>query len=258
VRTVVLLGNLQIQRYLCILVVAVLFLPMLVRPALAQSAQVTIPVLTKPLTLDGKWTSSDEWSDAVEITTPGGFFRLKQNQTYLYVLFDYVNCKTLVNYDVAWVYVDTRLNGGASPQPDDYAFSFQWSSPTQSTLVTQAGTGSGWASASVPKFAAASSTDSTNDPYSSSPHVIYEFQIPLSIIPQGRTYVAIRLAMQDGSRGTWMVYPKNSFRSSPSQWGTMQLGSLPIPEFPAILPALALGLILPLYLLRKEKRNKDA
>jgi hypothetical protein len=219
------------------------------------NSQVTIPILTKQVALDGRWTSVDEWKDAAEIMVPAGFFMLKHDQSHIYILFDYVNDSSLEDYDNAWVYIDTLKSGGSTPQSNDFAFSLQWLSPTQSILVVQKGTGTDWMTTTLALHSAASSTDPTNDPYSSALHVVYEFKIQLSILPQGSTVIGVRLSMQDGVTGTSAVWPTDSSRSEPNQWGTMQLGASPIPELSAITPILALGLIIPLHLLRRSKRQ---
>lgn len=242
-------------RYVGLIVLAILCLHLIPTPVAAQSSQVTIPILTKQVTLDGRWTTVDEWIDAIEIRVSGGAFKLKHDQSYLYILFDHVNDRSSENYDNAWAYIDTLKNGGSTPQTDDFAFSLQWLSPTQSILVVQKGTGTDWMTTTLALHSAASSTDATNDPYSSAPHVIYEFKIQLSILPQGVTAMGVRLSMQDGFTGTSAVWPSNSSRFEPNQWGTMQLGASPIPEFSAVTPILALGLIVPLYLLRRAKRQ---
>lgn len=247
------LDNFSFGRTISLFIMILLCLPFIIRPAVGQGDQVSIPIMTKQVTLDGKWTGNDEWGDSIEFTTPGGFFRLKHDQSDLYALFDYVSDNALENYDVAWIYVDTLKNGGSAPQTDDYGFSLQWSSPTHSSLVMQKGTGTDWANASPPTHSAVSSTVAADDPYSSNPHVIYEFKVPLSILPQGATSIGVRLAMQNGATSTWMVYPKDSIRSTPSQWRAMEPGSSPIPEFPAIIPVLALALIVPLYLLKRSR-----
>lgn len=252
-RGVFLLNNFNFGKTVGLITVMLLFLPVIIRPAVSQGNQVSIPVMTKQVTLDGKWTSNDEWGDSIEFTTPGGFFRLKHDQSDLYALFDYVSDNALENYDVAWIYVDTLKNGGSTPQTDDYGFSLQWSSPTHSSLVMQKGTGTDWANASPAMHSAVSSTVATDDPYSSNPHVIYEFKVPLSILPQGATSIGVRLAMQNGATSTWMVYPKDSIRTTPNQWGAMELGSSPIPEFPATIPVLALALIASTYLLKRAR-----
>jgi hypothetical protein len=256
-RVVFRLATFDFGKCVGLIALAILCLPFVIRPAIGQGNQVTIPLLTKQITLDGIWTSTDEWTDAAEITTPGGFFRLKHDLSYLYALLDYVSDNALENYDVAWVYIDTLKNGGNTPQTDDYAFSLQWSSTSQSSLVMQKGTGSDWVSSSPLLHSAVSSTVATNDPYSSTPHVVYEFKLPLSILPSGTAQIGVRLAMQNGAMSTWMVYPKDSIRTMPNQWGAMELGASPIPEFSAILPILALVMIFPLYLLKRSKEQSS-
>lgn len=247
--------ELGLGRCIRLIVLAILCLSFTPTPVTAQTSQVTIPILTKQVTLDGRWTTVDEWIDAVEIKVSEGAFKLKHDQSYLYVLFDYVNDRSSENYDNAWAYVDTLKNGGSTPQTDDFAFNLQWLSPTQSILVVQRGTGTDWMTTTLALHSATSSTDATNDPYSSTPHVIYEFKIQLSILPQGATAMGVRLSMQDGFTGTSAVWPSNSSRFESNQWGTMQLGTSPIPEFSAVTPILALGLIVPLYMLRRSKRQ---
>lgn len=178
---------------------------------------------------------------------------MKHDADNLYVLFDYVNDNALEKYDVAWVYIDTLKNKGMAPQTDDFAFSLQWTSPTQSSLVMQKGTGADWVNITPPLHSAVSSTIATNDPYSSNPHVTYEFEVSLSILSQGATSIGVRLAMQDGATGTWMIWPKDSIRTTPNQWGAMEVGASPIPEFSAIIPILALTLIVPLHVLKRSK-----
>jgi hypothetical protein len=244
-----------LRRYVGLVVLAILCFPLITTSVAAQSSQVTVPTLTKQVTLDGSWTTVDEWVDAIEIRVSGGVFRLKHDQSYLYILFDHVNDSALEDYDNAWAYIDTLRNGGSTPQTDDFAFSLQWLSSTQSVLVVQKGTGTDWMTTTLKLHSAASSTDATNDPYSSAPHAVYEFRIQLSILPQGATAMGVRLSMQDGITGTSVFWPSNSSRFEPKQWGTMQLGASPIPEFSAVTPVLALGLIVPLCLLKRSKRQ---
>jgi hypothetical protein len=70
-----------------IIALAILCVSFILSPTVGQSNQVTIPLLTKKVTLDGMWTTPDEWSDSVEIATSGGFFKLKHDQTYLFIQF---------------------------------------------------------------------------------------------------------------------------------------------------------------------------
>jgi hypothetical protein len=252
---VVLLNEIEICRQFRLAALAILFISFAIMPARGGKDQITVPLLTKPVTLDGMWTSPDEWKDAAEIAAPGGFFGLKHDQSYLYVLCDYVNDSALEEHDASWVYVDTLNNGGSTPQADDFAFSLQWLSPTQSTVVEQRGTGSDWMTTTFMLQSAVSSMDATNDPYSASPHVIYEFRIQLSILTQATFSFGASLVMQDGSTAVRVSWPQISSRSDPNQWGILQLRAIPISEFSVIPPTLVFSMLIPLFLRRRPRRR---
>lgn len=220
---------------------------------------VAVPVSTATVSLDGKWTSSGEWADAVELlgNVTGSYFRVKHDDSFMYFLCDHVVDTRWDPVDVAWVYIDTMNNGGTKPQTDDYAFQVYFKSSTSSAIAMQKGTGAGWKDPTALHMGAASS-DATNDPYSGTGHLIFEFKIPNSILPKDTTSVSVRLSMLDDATDVWTVWPPDAFlgRENPSLWGKLNF-STPIPEFSSVVPLTALALGLPLYLMGRYAKRRD-
>jgi len=217
---------------------------------------VAVPVSTKAVALDGRWTSSGEWQDGAEIEVSGAFFRLKHDDSCIYVLGDYVGDGQLNTNDVAWIYFDTLSNGGTKPQTDDYAFSIQWLSTSGVTLLMQIGTGTDWADASA-IHAGASSNDASSDPYSTSPHMIYEFKIPNSIFQPNTASIRARLSLHEGKTNAWLTWPAETGRTNPSEWNQLDF-PVPVPEFSWEMLALALSLGASLPLLRSCSRKSPS
>jgi hypothetical protein len=216
-----------------------------------------------PVTVDGKWTNPEEWKEERDIVAPGNAWKVKHDDEALYVLFDFYGDTMLdapsdPSYcDSTGIQIDTLKNGGNKPQPDDYSFRILWLSPTQPTLEMSRGTGTGWANIE-PSFSGASSMDASNDPYSSNPHLIYEYRIPKSILPANTSSVYCRLAAWDGNGPTIFTWPRNAYGDNPNAWGKLELSEKVIPEFSSTLLPLALALGIPLYLLRKHSGRREA
>lgn len=227
----------------------------------SQRTKASIPISTNPLTIDGRWTDAQEWSDTCEIVAPEMYWKLRHDDSYIAALFDFVGDKELnafpdpKNCDSAGIQIDTMKDGGTTPQPDDYSFQILWLSPEKPTLVTQQGTGNGWKDA-PPLLAGASSMDASNNPYSTTPHLIYEFLIPKSILPPDASSVYGRLAVWDGNKHAIFTWPKDAYGNNPSQWGELELSKNVVSEpSDSLLLLLALGL--PFYLLKRYSKRRN-
>lgn len=233
--------------------------------AYAQGGWVTAPTSMYPVTIDGKWTNADEWTDTYEIVAPGNFWRVKHDNDYILALFDHVGDTEIDSSpdpekcDGVGIRIDTMGNGGTKPQPDDYGFLLDWLSPDRPTLVMQQGTGTGWKDVTpLPSFSAASSMEASNDPYSAVAHLIYELQIPKSILPSNVSSVYCRLADSDIKRHAVFAWPRGSDRGNPNTWGKLEFSQNSIPEFPSMILPLTLAIGIPLYLLkRRSQRRKE-
>ena len=88
------------KRTLACLLLALISSPVLVSVSLARDSLV-VPRLVNPVTIDGKWTTPDEWSDTQRVSMyvaegpeSTGFLRIKNDDQYLYLLVDFVSDTT--------------------------------------------------------------------------------------------------------------------------------------------------------------------
>jgi len=217
-----------------------------------QLASATSYVSMNNVTIDGTWTSSDEWGDAESIglhlsggynTSDAAYFRIKHDNASVYVLVDFVTDRTVdpitseplprSNPDSAWVVIDTNHDRGTELKKDDWAFEIFWTDTTEPRKVGLHKVVEGnWKFVGfVTDFAGASSNDSSNDPYSSDPHAIYEFKIPRGWFGKSPT-IGLHVMVCDHSRKYFfMTWPESSWDDDPSTWGNLNFSSVPIPEF---------------------------
>jgi hypothetical protein len=230
-----------------------------VSPVKAQD-DVTCGALENEVTVDGKWTSNQEWVDAFQIAltfvqgSGEAYFKAKHDANRLYVLLDFVSDQETQEGDSGGVLIDANNDGGQTPQPDDFQLTGRWNSATQFWSGMAKGTGTEWGSYTVlpAGFKAASSKNAANDPYSTSSHLIYELQIPLNQLNPTEIGIYVYLFDRQVNQAVWVGTPMEN----PSQYAHMTFTSQVVPEFPAasvILLALLAGTTL---LLRRSPRQK--
>ena len=211
-------------------------------------------MLANPVTMDGKWTTSIEWKDALEMSigfvkgSGEGYFKAKHDQNYLYVLIDFVSDTASQANDWAALAMDVSNDGGSAPQTDDLLLMGRWNSPTDFISVMTAGTGTAWGSwgglTSGVKVAA--SRDASNDPYSTSSHLIYEFQVPMSKLNAAGTGVEGVASDREVNMGAWPLNPMEA----PSGYAYMTYSSEVLPEFSTVALTLPLLLAAVIFVLR--------
>ncbi|WP_455368290.1 hypothetical protein [[Eubacterium] cellulosolvens] len=140
----------------------------------------------KPATIDGMWTTEDEWSDAAKFSEEGAIFAIKDDSEFLYILMDFVEDKNMESGDLGGINLDLYNDKADKPQPDDFSISLIHSYPEGTKGWIFQGNGTHWiviwrddmdiADPLEINYASTNFTD--NNPYSKSPHVIYEFAIP--------------------------------------------------------------------------------
>jgi len=196
---------------------------------------ITCGKLDNPVTIDGKWTSEHEWVDAFQISigfiqgSGEAYFKAKHDDNYLYALIDFVSDIESQEADTGAVVIDSKNNGGSTPQTDDFVLLGRWNSPTEFNNVIAWGTGTAWGSfmGLTGGFKVACSKDAANDPYSSSAHLIYEFQIPMSELDPTGIGIYAAAFDREVNRGVWPSAPMEN----PSQYGYMKFTTQVIPEF---------------------------
>jgi len=187
--------------------------------------------LTNTVSLDGKWTTPEEWMDGTEVKIDEvGYIRIKDTTTELYILVDFIADTQTDDGDYASVVLDTRNDGGSTPKSDDHQIRITWS--TTYGLVYSIeyayGTDQGWRSYKVPKgFEGASSIDASNDFYLSTPHLIYEFKLTKTIVADYANVAGIFIGAFD-PRGITLWWPPSADQNDPNTYGDVVF-AVPIP-----------------------------
>lgn len=257
------------HRFCCILIVFTVLLSLIaityisVTKCAPSNESLYVPYSANAPTIDGKWTTSTEWTDASEykLSNQNGwtaYIRLKQNSTYFFILADFVSDQTgtdsISQYDYCGIFLDTLDDGGNYAKLDDFLLSqnyySNYTSNGMNTYLSQ-GTGSStnsWAEISVlPGFSLVRGFSSINDPYQNSTnHRIYEASIPLAFLGN-RTEIGFYLFLRDANSGVLLQFPENAGGSSdrsdsmadsiapaPSNWGNcIFVNSLPTSPTPS-------------------------
>jgi hypothetical protein len=213
------------KRTLAYLLLALISSSLLVSVSVARDS-LAVPGLVNSVTIDGRWTTPDEWSDTQRVSMhvaegpeSTGFLRIKNDYQYLYLLADFTSDTTPASrqtrgepvhwcYDGVSVGIDEHANE-QKPKPigdrDDFAeclsrstcvlIEVRWLSGYDAPLaVTPSG-------ASID---GAMSYDATNDPDSQTSHALYELAIPMQMFLSPS---AIRVSLWDVSRGVNMHWP---------------------------------------------------
>ncbi len=179
----------QANRF-CIMILLLFYCSTLVINSTIGTIMIESPPSLNEVTIDGKWTSPEEWDDAIEYPIKFGFteyifgyFLLKDDNKSLYILIDYSPDFTLDDGDSGRVRFDTKGDGANSPQYDDYEISLEWNEGVLNTKIRQ-GNGTDWIINNDihMDISAMSTNDVENNPHSKNPHMIYEFDISKDFI----------------------------------------------------------------------------
>lgn len=229
--------NKRIVLVLFVLVLSVVLASSTVLEVAARQSLVC-PKLDNPVTVDGKWTSAQEWTDASEfpLTFARGsgeaYFSMKHDSNNFYVLVDFVSRANTEVGDAALVVLDTQNSGGKQVNNDDLAILIRWNTVTESMGAMQWGgwTGQNWQP--LPSgFEAKSSTESQNDPHSTAPHEIFEFRIPKTTFKASTS--GLMVAVSAGAeQQDFAAYPYADI-SIPDNWAQLEFSDMTLAELTA-------------------------
>ncbi len=200
----------------------------IVQPTVATTSISSSPS-TNDVTVDGKWTTAGEWDNATELQARGGagYVRIKDDGQFLYILIDFTSDTTLDEKDMARVRFDVNNDKANRPQTDDYMILADWNGGTLIQRTAQ-GNGRVWTAAKQDLGAeVASSIDSVNDPYSSQPHMIYEFAIPREVF-EDRSEVGFSATVGHRMRtleAHFINLPRRHHYLNPSTWATLSFAT---------------------------------
>jgi hypothetical protein len=190
--------------------------------------------LVNACTVDGKWTTTTEWSDCQQ--TMVGTFALYRDKWLgdfgadpmtitQYWLVEVLNDATTDAGDYVEICLDSNAAGGTAPPADNYRIVL-----TPTSMTWYKGTGTGWAALATPASAKYNTTINTS--FSSGPaHRIYEVQYEKMALGVGAT-PNIRVAVYDASNAAAGViaWPTGSSANVPNAWGTCPYSMDPVPE----------------------------
>jgi len=222
-----------------------LSIPGLQTVALAQGDRNTITSdkLVNEVTIDGRWTNQDEWKEASRhrlffLGTGEGDLRVKDDENFLYVLIDYFTDLQREKGDFAGIILDTRHDFGDEPRPDDLMLQCTWNSDVEhgaGAVKWRGGNPQGLNWREVVQLPSGSEVDSSDDtsnnPVSIEPHMMYEFKIPRDLL--GYPSIGFVAFTGDGQMGiatsTWPAgqLSKGNLFDDPSQWGELTFSTSP-------------------------------
>jgi len=228
-----------------------------------KGSRIACPPLWRSVTIDGNWTTSEEWADALTVTLAKSSDSSKDATAYLYAkhddssfyfLIDFVSATSLnASYDGAGIIIDSLHHWGNEPQSDDRRFDSTWTGGQMAV-----GTGAtewDWDNP-LPQGVeiAMSMTNSSN---LSQKHEVSEFKIPFSIFPELEDTIGFAASAYAGSSTSFKfaIWPEPYYRDLPNTWGELTVSSEPIPEFEIIPFVMVIGIVATLVILKRRKTS---
>jgi hypothetical protein len=232
-------------------------------------------LITTP-TLDGQWTTDEEWTDTDEEQLEGdldAIFRLKFegggypdaiNQYFLIEIFNDTTDDAGDYWQMCYAYATTLQEdptGGTTPQTDCLKFEFMGHDNASSGLTIYQGDGSGWVAGPAytwPNDIEVVSSISAS-PLDSNPHWIFEIKIEhihFAIQPNFWIYVAVH----DDSNATAVQSWPTGSSDVPDDWGSMIASNDPIPEaltVGVVVLLLSVAVAVSFYFLRKRPKTES-
>jgi len=229
------------------------FMLPVIKPANAHSGEVVtshrFPYNNVP-TIDGYFNKASEWNTTrIErvTSTDKAIYYVGHDDRFLYVLEDFVTDTEVYGTDMkgdqGWVYVDQRHDGGSIPRIDDFVIDIEWVDSHRNLYFVWRGDGKGWAGEKTMNdfyWNINARSSLSRSPNSQTPHLIYEFRIPLNFSDQlkvplnfdEKIMIGLRLRVYDHDRQVGIEFPRGSSPLIPDSWADLIFSSLPIPEFP--------------------------
>jgi len=212
-------------------------------------------------TIDGKWTTANEWTDG-PVTTMSNNASFAYNMNFatytIQWLVEIFNDTTNDAGDYWQICLDPDNGGGTAPKTDDFKIEIQG----HNTLKIYKGTGTGWAEVTptAGELTWANSVDVS--PWGSTPHWILEISEvdkTTGTIQTPQPPNGMRVAAYDASSATLSSWAPNSAADVPDAWGIIGGYSQdPIPEgfgLPVVVLLSSVALVASFYLLRKRPKT---
>ncbi|MGA2462085.1 MAG: hypothetical protein ABSF82_11770 [Candidatus Bathyarchaeia archaeon] len=251
-------------------IVAILFLAIQIPHAHSQGTLVLYPLVNLVI-LDGTYTTAKEWSDTIALPMEAGvsgivgYFAAKYDSNYLYVVWDFVGCQAPYggtdDRNEVGMYLDPSNQKSNSLNQNVYRLDFADVGGFLVNIYASEGTSSGgwtdWTTYTGTDIKAALSYSFS--PNSKTTHMIVEARIALAFASL-KTHVpgtiGLYLYMKDATHTDLAAdYPGDANFKIPSTWGSLQTTSVPISEFPEVVPVLLLALLVVATFLRRTRKS---
>jgi hypothetical protein len=224
-----------------------------------ESVQVTR--LANAVTVDGKWTTGNEWSDTNRVSMyiiqgnqSIGYVRLKHDNNFLYTLVDFISDITPAStqpkgkeyFDGLYIGIDQNIIAN-NTQCCDVSVSLRWNNGRNAPEQISPW----WTNGTM-------SYDATNDPDSKTSHAIYELAIPMRTFEKSS---AMRISVFDFTRGVNMHWPNYEGSNPSDAWNMANFGDLlfseiVVPEMPSgAFVILASALFTTLVVIRRRRQR---
>jgi hypothetical protein len=235
----------------------------LINCASAQAAERTSWQTQVTPTIDGKWTTEDEWTDGEE-TMIGNIvsFRSTWDMGDEYVMtrwiIEFFTDTTEDLADRLDFCIDGYHEGGSAPQEGD--FRFRISGHTE--FVWYEGDGTSWIEKELDETEIEWATSLSESPSESTPHWILEFQIPKNggTVQLDATWnLMVRVYDSTNALMGGPCWPEGSDLDVPDSWGTENFEMGAIPEglsFGVMLLLSTVAAIVGISFLRKRPKWK--
>jgi len=230
---------------------------------------------TGGVTVDGKWTSASEWTDAMTAPSLPSSILFREKWEYPgttniveYVLVEFYTDNTNTTGDFFQYCLDPLANGGSAPQADDVLINY--TGHNRSGLTLYKGNGTGWARWTGWTYGTdvAIADSRTGSQMNATSHWIIELMMDRSN-PNFDTSGAstayqplIRVAVYDQNNTSQGVqsWPPSTSQNAPSTWGTESGQYAAIPESLTILPITLISFIavaVSIYFFHRKPRAKN-
>lgn len=214
------------------LLLAMMLVSVSLVPVFAARESVQVTRLVNPVTIDGKWTTPDEWSDTYRVPMyllqgpqSTAYMRLKHDADYLYILADFISDTTKATAQTIGDPAEDGLNMGIDKDVNDtnvkccdlYVHLYWANGKTSPETI------------SPPWLQGTISYDATNDSDSKTSHAIYELAIPMGTFENNS---ALRISVWDPARGVNMQWPQYKGSWSMAYFGDLVFSDIIVPELP--------------------------
>ena len=218
----------------------------------ADELFITFTDADSEIILDGKWSHTHEWKKSSEtIITQDNqkLFALRYAHNYeqIFVLIDVID-DTSVNSlkDKSLLCFEAKTTESSIvDKPKTYCFEKIFDGSLVTQIKNMEILESNYEKIKNPtSVVATSGLSDQNDRYSKTPHISYEFQIPIDVIGRSNVY-SVYVEIFDAETDSIMTWPSNpgvteSFLANSTAWGKMISPDKSIPEFPSPLIVFAI------------------